>query len=261
MNGENTQTLLLAAENGLESLEDIPVAYAECDTEGTIRRCNQAARDIHVSNASSLIGNKIWIWVAHDQQAASRNAFFAVMATGIDPPMVYRALFTPNGGYRTFRMDCNLIRDADGKPIGMRVFLTDVTEQQLELERERKARMWLESISDAMYEAVIVTDVLGFVRFANVAAEKLTGWSTPELQRTTLQKSIPILSFLPTDGVPFNPRRILEHRIFGIATVLNKNREEMKIFLNTSPITDKSENTTIGVVYVMRNTEGLTQNY
>jgi PAS domain S-box-containing protein len=241
------------------SLEELPSAYFECDVDGTIMRCNQAARELHVTGTGDIIGSKIWTWVAHDQQAASRNAFYGVMETGIDPPVVHRAVFTPEGGFRTFRFDRNLIRTPEGRPSGMRLILTDVTEQQLELERERKARMWLESISDSMYESVIVTDVLGFVRFANLAAEKLTGWTAAELTRTTLQKCIPILSFLPTDGVTFNPRRILEHRTFGIATVLNKEREAMKIFLNTSPITDKSEGTTIGVVYVMRKAEGITQ--
>lgn len=257
---ETTQNTLLSVEqSGNVSLEEIPSAYIECDTEGTIVRCNQTARELHVTGTGDIVGSKIWIWVARDQQAASRNAFYGVMATGIDPPIAYRSLFTPEGGYRTFRFDRNLIRNEEGRPLGMRIILNDITEMQLELEHERKARMWLESISDSMYESVIVTDVLGFVRFANMASEKLTGWTATELTRTTLQKCIPILSFIPTDGVAFNPHRILEHRTFGIATVLNKDRQELKIFLNTSPILDKNEGTTIGVVYVMRKAEGLTQ--
>lgn len=245
-------------QSGNVALEEIPSAYIECDTEGTIVRCNQAARAVHIIDSGDIIGSKIWIWVARDQQAASRNAFYAVMETGIDPPVTCRSLFTPEGGYRTFRFERNLIRNDEGRPSGMRIIMTDITEMQLELERERKARMWLESISDSMYESVIVTDVLGFVRFANVASEKLTGWTAAELTRTTLQKCIPILSFIPTDGVAFNPHRIVEHRTFGIATILNKEREELKVFLNTSPIIDNIEGTTIGVVYVMRKAEGLT---
>lgn len=240
------------ASNGIDSIDDLPVAYLECDVKGTIYRCNKLAQEIHRGELGELAGMEIWKLVAHDQQTASRNAYFAVMATGINPPVAYRALFTPNGGYRTFRLDRNLILDEQGNPKGMRIIFYDVTERQLELERERKARMWLEAISTSMSEAVLVTDVLGFVRFVNAAAEDLTGWNANDLKRMTIEKGMPILAYTPSDGVALNHRMLLERRCAGIATLLTRNREEVKVYLSTSPVTDLAEGSTIGVVNVMR---------
>ena len=240
---------------GIDSIDDLPVAYLESDVKGIIYRCNKLAREIHRNGGEELVGTEIWKLVAHDQQTASRNAYLAVMATCIDPPVAYRSLFTPNGGYRTFRLDRNLILDAAGKPQGMRIVFYDVTERQLELERERKARMWLEAISASMNEAVLVTDVLGFVRFANASAEELTGWNANDLKRMTIEKAMPILSYAASDGTALNHRLLLERRCSGIATLLTRNREQVKVYLSTSPVTDLAEDSTIGVVNVMRRIE------
>jgi len=244
------------ASNGIDSIDDLPVAYLECDVNGIINRCNKMAQEIHRSELGELLGKEIWDLVVHDQKESSRNAYFAVMKTGVNPPITYRAMYTPSGGFRTFRFDRNVILDANGTPSGMRVIFFDVTERQLELERERKARMWLESISDSMNEAVIVTDVLGFIRFVNAAAEELTGWNINDLKHMTIEKGMPILTYAPSDGVPLNHRLLLERRCAGVATLLNRNRQQIRVHLSTSPIIDQAESSTIGVVNVMRLVDG-----
>jgi len=241
----------------LDSIDNLPLAYLECNVQGVITRCNKKAIETHSFEFGELVGRHIWALVAHDHQAASRNAFFAVMATGVNPPVAYRPLYTPNGGYRTFRFDRNVIFDSCGKPCGMRLFFIDVTERQLELERERQSRMWLESISDALNEAVIVTDALGFVSFVNSAAESMIGWSGAELKRMTLERGVPILSYTPTDGVALNHRMLLERHCTGIAIILNRNREQIKVHLSTNPVIDRAEGSTIGVVHVFNRLDGI----
>jgi hypothetical protein len=44
----------------------------------------------------------------------------------------------------------------------------------------------------------------------------------------------------------------LEQRFKGVAIAMNRDREEIKVEIGTSPIWDKESGTTIGVVSVLR---------
>jgi PAS domain-containing protein len=56
-------------------------------------------------------------------------------------------------------------------------------------EKAHQARQWLESVLAPVAEAVIVTDALGFVRYANPAAEAMFGWSAQELIGRVIEKN------------------------------------------------------------------------
>jgi len=58
-------------------------------------------------------------------------------------------------------MHRSLMRDSDGRPVGMRMVCLDVTEARKELEEAQRVRKWLESIMESVSDAVIVTDALG----------------------------------------------------------------------------------------------------
>jgi PAS domain-containing protein len=191
--------------------------------------------------------------VAPDERQSSLDSYFALMAKGgEDLPQIRRSIYTSSGGFRTYQIGRLILRDPNGEPVGLRVVLADVTEHVASHEREKTARLWLESISDSLAEAVVVTDTLGFIRFANAAATHLTEWEQNELLRMSIAKAIPILSYSRAEGIPFNYRLVLERRSSGIITFLTKNKQQATTAFSTAPILDKHKGSTIGVSYVFR---------
>jgi PAS domain S-box-containing protein len=118
------------------------------------------------------------------------------------------------------------------------------------VERQR-LRVTLASIGDA----VIVTDNHGQVEFLNAEAERLTGWTTTQVQGQPLEVVFPIFNER-TGRKAENPvRRVLqEGQVVGLAnhTVLRaKNGKEYAIDDSAAPIRDADGNA-FGVILVFR---------
>lgn len=232
--------------------DSLPVPVIECNVLGIITRANHTARGLVHAYGINFLGKAIWALVAPDEQQTSHDAFFVTMAdTEHEPEPIRRSLYTQNGGYRVYQIGRCFLFDPDGKPSGLRMVLMDVTDHALAYERDKMSRLWLESISDSLAEAVIVTDTLGFIRFANQAATQLTGWESHELLRMTVSRAIPILSYSKTDAVPFNYRLVLERRSSGLITFLDKNHQQTTVAFYTAPVLDRIQGSTIGVSYVL----------
>lgn len=122
-------------------IDELPVAYVEMDAHGAVIRANRITRALHSSHAGELIGRVAWELMPTEEQDLSCAAFAKAMETGIDPPPVRRSIYTSCNAFRVYDLHRNLIRDADGKPTGMRVVSVDVTEAvtaQLAAEKARQ---------------------------------------------------------------------------------------------------------------------------
>jgi PAS domain S-box-containing protein len=145
-----------------------------------------------------------------------------------------------------------MIRDAAGKPAGMRMIGVDVTETIKALEEECRERKWLESVIASVAEGVVLTDVLGVVCSINPAAEKLVGFSSAELTGKVIEEALPLLSYQSLDGAPLSRRSEIERNTKGVATILNRAHMEVKFEMSTSPVVDKVTGAAIGVVEILR---------
>lgn len=231
--------------------DELPVPVIDCNVQGIITAINHSAQELMRVHGISLLGNELWLIVAPDERQASRDAFFALMADGTgEPQPVRRSIYTTNGGFRTYQVNRCFLRDARNQLVGLRMTMTDVTEFATAYEREKTSRLWLESISESLSEAVVVTDTLGFIRFANLATAHLTEWEQSELVHMTISKAIPILSYSRVDGIPFNYRLVLERHSSGIITFLTKNKQQVTVAFSTAPVLDRVQGSTIGVSYV-----------
>lgn len=251
-----TLTKLVVCGDGLcDVLDDLPLAYIELDAEGRVRSANRAARTAYPGPLSELIGSEGWGVIAPEQQDLARADFFAHMASGEEPPVIRRSIYVASGSFRTFELHRSLIRNAGGHPIGMRIAGVDVTEAYGAHEEARRARMWLESVIESVGDAVIVTDALGFVRSINQAATDLTGWTPPEIFGKAIDKALPVLSYSSPDSNTLDFRVALTRRCHGIATLLDRHRRELQVEISASPILDKNNGCTIGVVGILRKVE------
>lgn len=116
----------------------------------------------------------------HPQDRAQvRTALALHLRHGAAYDVEFRCL-TRSGEFRWFRARGESVRDARGRPVRIAGSMTDITERklaevQLFAEKER-AQVTLQSIGDA----VITTDVRGYVEYVNPAAEILIGWTLAE---------------------------------------------------------------------------------
>jgi PAS domain S-box-containing protein len=97
---------------------------------------------------------------------------------------------------------------------------------------------------------VIVTDALGFVRYANPAAEAMFGWSAQELIGRVIEKRIPLLYFCSTGKWELSFQMALQGPSMGTATVLTRDQSALQVNVSASPIIDRDKGYTVGVVSV-----------
>ena len=201
------------------------------------------------------MGKLAWNFMAADEKDPSFAAYCTTILTGETPAVVRRSLYDRSGQFRTYELHRNLVRDGDGNPAGMRMLFVDVTEAKQALEDALRTSMQLQSVMESMGEAVIVTDSVGFIRQVNPAAEELLGWKATELTGRLIEEGVPILAYLSGDRSELDFTLSLEGPSKGLATILDHGRREMHVELRTSPIFDKENGSTTGVVLVVRRLE------
>ncbi len=236
-------------------MDELPLAYIEMDVHGTITRANRAARALHPCDRGELVGKLAWNFMAADEKDPSFAAYCSTIVTGEAPVVVRRSLYDRSGEFRTYELHRSLVRDGDGVPAGMRMLFVDVTEAKKALEDAQRTNLQLQSVMDSMGEAVIVTDSVGFICTVNPVAEELLGWKAAELKGRLIEEGMPILAYLAGDRSEMNFTLSLEGRTKGLATILDRNRNEMHLELGTSPVVEKETGSTTGVVLVLRRLE------
>jgi len=223
------------------------------DAHGAVTRANRITRALHSCHAGELIGKMAWELMPIEEQDLSAAAFVLAMETGIDPGVSRRSIYSSDESFRVFDLHRNLIRDANGKPIGMRVVSVDVTEAVTAQQEAEKARLWLESVFASIPDAIIVTDALDVIRSVNPAAEKLFGWKADELTGQDFEQAF---SLRPINGqTEAGLVMVLSKAVRGVATMLDRERRALRVEICSSPMLEKEHGFTAGVVNVLRRME------
>jgi PAS domain S-box-containing protein len=238
-----------------DAIDELPVAYVEMDAHGAVTRANRLTRMAHSCHAGELIGKLAWELMPTEEQDLSCAVFATAMETGVDPGVSRRSIYTSEDTFRVFDLHRNLIRNAGGKPTGMRVVSVDVTESHRAQHEAEQALQWLESVFASMADAVIVTDTLGLIRTVNPAAEELFGWKAAELIGKEIEKAFSLLSFASGDKTQLDCALGLDTRARGVATMLDRENREMRVEIISSPMVDKRNGSAAGVVSVLRRVE------
>jgi PAS domain S-box-containing protein len=248
-----TETECPAAETAaMVAIDDLPLPYVEIDTRGVITRVNQATRALHHPAQGQLIGRSIWDLIAFDERDASHSSFRALIESGGDPPAITRNIFDRSGSFRTYQLHRSLIRDSQRNPAGMRIVGVDVTRSMKALDDARSTHRWLENAMASVSEAIFLVDTLGVIRSMNAAAETLSGFKAQELIGKAVEEASPLLDYQPLDGPPFTHLAAIRRPCRGIATLRNRQREEVKLEMSTSPIVDQASGSVIGVAAILR---------
>jgi PAS domain S-box-containing protein len=230
---------------------DLPVAYTEVDSDGILRFANPAACRLHDLPAEELLGRPIWEFVPHDESDRDRLSFFRDLASDEDPPVIRRSLLNSRGGYRSHELHRRILRDSTGSPIGIACITFDLSKMEAAHRETRQTLQWLENAMSAIPQAVLVTDALGFVRYINPAAERLTSWFSRELVGLQFEKGIPVLSAVSKSHRPLSFRITLQEPWHGDVELMTRDRRTVAVWLSASPILDQETGYTNGVVIVL----------
>jgi PAS domain S-box-containing protein len=251
MNSASLETSSAAGNYPSDPIDDLPIAYVEVNAEGVITRSNRAARALHSADAHEIVGMHAWEFAPEGQAEQDRQAFLKTISSGVEPHVIRRSLYS-NGEFRSYELHRTLMRDGQGRPVGVRAATFDVTEAEMAHEEAHQARIWLESVLDSMSEAIVITDALGFIRSVNPATEALFGWKAAELKGKVIEKAFPLLAYVAEGNAKLSFNMALETRSRGVATLIDRERKQLLVDLSTSPILDKDTGSTLGVVSVMQ---------
>jgi PAS domain S-box-containing protein len=243
-----------AARTPTLNIDHLPLPYVEMDAQGIITRANRATLALHHPEQGELIGKSAWDLLAIDEKTRSTAAFLSLMASGEDPPVICRSIFVRSGRFRTYEIHRSMIRTTGGKPAGMRMIFMDVTERKNALEEAQRNCEWLENAMHSVAEAVILTDALGVIRSVNPAAEKLSGWSANELMGMAIDEILPVQA-RPCGGSVLDLQVMLQLPWSGAATVMTRQRHQVKVQISTSPILNKNNDSVSGVTAILRRVE------
>ncbi len=249
---DTREKLQTAASFATDPIDDLPLPYIEMDAFGMVTRANRATMALHPPERGELVGKLAWDFMAADEKDPSFAAYCTTIEAGAEPEVVRRSLYDRSGQFRTYELYRKLMHDEHGAAAGMRVIFVDVTEKVKALDEAHRARLWLESIMESVCEAVIVTDSVGFIRKANPAAEKLLRASEGELAGMLIEEGLPITSCAGGNRSELQFTSWLEAPSRGAATVLDRERKQIRVELSTTPIFDKETRSTTGVVYILR---------
>jgi PAS domain S-box-containing protein len=183
---KQVETALRESEERFRSLYDeAPVGYHEIDTEGRITSINRTECEMLGYPREEIIGRLVWDFVAPELREVAKQAVHDKFQPGYRLVPLERILVTHDGQRRVVSIEERYKRDAQGKIIGIRSTLQDITDRKRTEEAliasERRARALFEGIEDAVF--VHAED--GRILDANPAASRLLGYSREELLRMT----------------------------------------------------------------------------
>ena len=121
---------------------DAPVGYHEIDVEGRITCVNTTELQMLGYTEAEMIGHHVWDFI---EEAEVAQQTFALKMSGIKPlSHVERGFRRKDGRYLPVQLDDQMLTDPDGRPIGIRATMQDITERKLialELEQARDAAL------------------------------------------------------------------------------------------------------------------------
>ncbi len=155
------------SEEDLRSLfQEAPVAYHEIDSEGVIRRVNNAECSLLGFERSEILGKYRWDFVAPEEQESSREALRRKIS-GEQPIAPFeREIIGRNGARHVVEIHESLIRDQSGRVVGVRAAMLDITKrkqaEEARRETEERYELAVRGANDGLWDWNLKTDKIYF---------------------------------------------------------------------------------------------------
>ncbi len=174
-----------SAERFQRLYDEAPFGYHELDTEGIIRMVNRTECEMLGYSRAEMLGRPIFDFIHPSQREVARAAVRDRIEGQIPVRQIERIYLTKDGRELSVLIENRLTYDADGRVVGIRSTIQDMTRQkQTEaalIASERRARALFEGIEDAVF----VHDLQGRIVDANPAACRRLGYTREEMLTLT----------------------------------------------------------------------------
>ncbi len=141
----NAQRMLQENEKRMRQLfDEAPVGYHELDTEGSITRINRTGLEMLGYSAEEMLGRHPWDFMVEKDQA--RSAFHAKISGAIPAGQGFEQTYLKKDGSKLpVLIRDRLLTDGDGKIVGMRSVMQDITRRK-QLEEQLRQSQKMEAI-------------------------------------------------------------------------------------------------------------------
>lgn len=177
---QTEEALWESKERFKELWNNAPVAYHTLDTKGIITSVNQTEAKMLGFTLKEMVGRSIFEFILPGQKAEARRRFKQKISGKHIPRAENRIYIKKDGSKLYVVIDDVLERSQDGKIIGIRTTMVDITNdkraEDLLRQSEEKYRVLGENAMDGIY--IISTE--GF-EYVNPAFEKLVGHEEKEV--------------------------------------------------------------------------------
>jgi PAS domain S-box-containing protein len=239
----------------MQFVNGLTLPYIEFDTQGKVVRVNHALLDLTAPELGDPIGHFIWEVLPPVNQEATIASFQQHLATGAGLSVVRRSIFTRSGCFRTFDLYRSLLRNSQGSIVGMCDLAVDVTDSVIELEEAQREQQWHERVLAALPDAILVTDALGVVVYANQALVRLIGWPIGELCGKVIE-DLPLARIHASHSNTAAFHLVLEAESRQQAILLARQGEKFRIEIHSTPMVDAESGCTTGIVASIRRVRG-----
>jgi diguanylate cyclase (GGDEF)-like protein/PAS domain S-box-containing protein len=154
--------------------DEAPVGYHELDAEGRISRVNRTELDMLGDASQEMLGRYVWEFIG--EQQVSREAVLAKLA-GTKPPgrSAERTYRRKDGTPISVTCEDRLIRTDDGRIIGIRTAIQDITdrkraEDQVRQTSEELARL-VSQLEEKNRQNIVLSELRGFLIACSSGAE------------------------------------------------------------------------------------------
>ncbi|MCF8142880.1 MAG: sigma 54-interacting transcriptional regulator [Deltaproteobacteria bacterium] len=161
-------------------LEGIEEGYVEVDLKGSTVFCNDSFCNITGYPRKELIGLNFRAYVTESMADRVYKAYNKVYRRGIPDPAFYYEIIQKSGVKRIIENSISLIETPEGRRIGFRSIVRDITDRKRMEEELERHRSRLQAIFRSVRDAIITVDTKMVLIEANEATESICDISNGE---------------------------------------------------------------------------------
>ena len=152
-------------------LENMEEAYYEVDLKGNMTFFNTAAVKNLGYTDHLLMGMNFRQYVDEENAKKVFDAYSRVFMTGESIKGVDWEAISRESGRIPVESSISLMRDADGRPVGFRGIIRDITERKKAEEELRESEKKFRDLTENAQDVIVAIDMNGIITYANPAAK------------------------------------------------------------------------------------------
>lgn len=174
-----------------ELWDNAPVAYHVLNKRGIITRVNQTEAKMLGYSKKEMECKSIFKFILPSQRSEARKRFLKKISGDHVPVKENRIYVRKDGSQIYVSIDDVLERDKDGKVIGIRTTMVDITARKKAEEALRENEEQLRTLVEAMPEVIYFKDTQGRNIIVNKAYEELVGLKKEQILGKTDEELLP----------------------------------------------------------------------